>query len=504
MTPPLALLLLVLAPSTAGARSWWSIEVPALGTVRGDDPLHGPGSVLLTEDASFLYGPSSASFGPDAALGGDDGGAFRPPPGPPQQGQQWHAGEGGSGAGAKADPFVTYSTPTPAPLLVHGADAKGSEEPAVGSRPYEQQPSSQAQAQVATSFPSGSPVASRPEPSTSAPTTPEPTRGPTPQPTTPAPVEMVRPLPVPSAPPTTGSPSASPVYQPTFTPSRTYEAYNGSCPPGHDLFRLWLYDSAGDGWGSTKLVVRESTSTSLEDAAFVGTLDAERGVVRHDPGSSMSRYHDKKKKKWNDGRRRALEGRHRRLEEAVGHSKASGGSMARGFASGFASGFDRTAPAPDGASGSSASAFASAGSSSSASAFAFAGSSFGSGSSGGEGEPVQGAARDEARRGGPPAPSSGAGTVRAQEPAPTAPGPDAPYAESVYICLKRNACYESSVSGGTFLEETRWEVTRVELGSGDNVGLVAKGVGGGTGACRFSLDGTCQLTCDGEFVLRVL
>ena len=68
---------------------------------------------------------------------------------------------------------------------------------------------------------------------------------------------------------------------------------------------------------------------------------------------------------------------------------------------------------------------------------------------------------------------------------------------SVYLCLNVNACYIGELSGGTFTEECSWEVTKVELETGDNVGLVAKGVGGGSGMCEFGLADTCKHTCDG-------
>lgn len=68
---------------------------------------------------------------------------------------------------------------------------------------------------------------------------------------------------------------------------------------------------------------------------------------------------------------------------------------------------------------------------------------------------------------------------------------------SVYLCLNVNACYIGELSGGTFTEECSWEVTKVELETRDNVGLVAKGVGGGSGMCEFGLTDTCKHTCDG-------
>jgi hypothetical protein len=70
---------------------------------------------------------------------------------------------------------------------------------------------------------------------------------------------------------------------------------------------------------------------------------------------------------------------------------------------------------------------------------------------------------------------------------------------AVYVCLNENACYISEISGGTFTEECSWELTRVELETGDNVGLVARGVGSGSGKCEFGLTDSCGTnTCDGE------
>ena len=78
--------------------------------------------------------------------------------------------------------------------------------------------------------------------------------------------------------------------QPTFSPSKHYEALNGSCPSNHNLFRLWLYDSVGDGWGSTKLTIKDS----VEDTTiFMGTLHVNYGVVKYDTDASLASTHNK-------------------------------------------------------------------------------------------------------------------------------------------------------------------------------------------------------------------
>lgn len=72
---------------------------------------------------------------------------------------------------------------------------------------------------------------------------------------------------------------------------------------------------------------------------------------------------------------------------------------------------------------------------------------------------------------------------------------------AVYLCLNKNACYIGKLSGGTFTEECSWEVTVVELETGDDADLVARGVGVGLGMCAFGLKDSCDATCDGKFLL---
>ena len=68
----------------------------------------------------------------------------------------------------------------------------------------------------------------------------------------------------------------------------------------------------------------------------------------------------------------------------------------------------------------------------------------------------------------------------------------------LYICLSENACYTGEISGGTFQEECSWELTRVDLETGNNIDLIAKGIGSGTGKCEFGLSDKCVQTCDGK------
>ena len=257
--------------------------------------------------------------------------------------------------------------------------------------------------------------------------------------------------------------------QPTFSPSKHYEALNGSCPSNHNLFRLWLYDSVGDGWGSTKLTIKDS----VEDTTiFMGTLHVNYGVVKYDTDASLASTHNKNSR------------RDRKLDMTLGgtvsgpsgsitwdangnvvygpggeidhHTKASSGSS---NANGFANTHHENTPDSgtiDGSSGSIT-----------------------------WGDPN---ANKIDRIG-----SDNAGENDDEE-----DGSSTYYNESVYLCLKQDVCYTAEVSGGTFLEETSWEITRVEFGTGDNVGLVSSGVGDGLGVCSFSLDDSCEKTCDGE------
>ena len=73
----------------------------------------------------------------------------------------------------------------------------------------------------------------------------------------------------------------------------------------------------------------------------------------------------------------------------------------------------------------------------------------------------------------------------------------------MYLCLKPDVCYTAEVTGGIFLEEISWEIQKVELRTGRDAGVIAKGFGGGFGGCQFRLEGEddrCVTTCDGECV----
>jgi hypothetical protein len=231
-----------------------------------------------------------------------------------------------------------------------------------------------------------------------------------------------------SAMPPTASSSAT-VYgkisddeQPTFSSPEQYDNADGNCPPNHELYLLRLYDLVGDGWGSTKLVIKETSATSSSgDTIFVGSLDASNRVVTYEAG----------------GRRRGL---HANLSERIVVSSGRVLSLAQGFAG---------KPPDEGVSH--------------AKIFA----------NGPENTSVNDKGDENKRN----------------------------YSSSnAQVCLQPDACYTAKVSGGTFLEEVRWEVMRVQLlGTGVSIGsVVAAGVGAGAGVCEFSLDGICKKTCDGE------
>jgi hypothetical protein len=212
--------------------------------------------------------------------------------------------------------------------------------------------------------------------------------------------------------------------QPTYSYSEQYDAAIGSCPPNHTLYLLWLYDLVGDGWGSTKLAIKETSAASnSEDTIFVGSLDASNRVVKYEAGKQ----------------RRGL---------GVTHSERILGPS--GSILGLAQGFADTPP-DEGIS--------------SAKGFA-------NGLEYGKGEENE---RNDGNQ----------FSSNAQ-----------------YLCLKPDVCYTAKVSGGTSLEEARWEVTRVKLlGTEVNIGsAVAKGVGTGAGVCNFSLGDSCAKTCDGELL----
>ena len=70
---------------------------------------------------------------------------------------------------------------------------------------------------------------------------------------------------------------------------------------------------------------------------------------------------------------------------------------------------------------------------------------------------------------------------------------------SRYICLKPNACYTARVSEGTSLDAVRWEVTLVQLPDGDAEGntILAQFDGASSRAseCNFGLTDNCDTTC---------
>ena len=253
---------------------------------------------------------------------------------------------------------------------------------------------------------------------------------------------------------------------PTTEPTRRYEATNGNCPAGQALHRLWLYDSFGDGWGSSRLVVKESSSATDGDVVFAGTLDAASGKVVHLQVDARSGINHAKK--FSDGRRRRLdpsEGgmitgpsgtiiwdgkgnsnviHHNSTEtDSSSHTNVNEGNVSEGVIKGDSGSITW-------------------------------------------GDSV----RDAFNIGGGGTNDGGDGV----SPFTMADEPDG----TTFICLKEDTCYTGAVSGGTFLEEISWEITRVKLGNGDNIGLVAKGVGDGSGSCNFSLNDICENSCDGK------
>ena len=347
--------LLPLSAALAGpchARSWWSIDIPALDNVRDDDPVYGAYSKLLLEDTYYLYSEFSEDEYTKTSLG-------------------------------------DHSTPAPIP-----------------------------------------------------------------------PVETVSPDPI------TAAEEMQARETPTTEPTRRYEATNGNCPAGQALHRLWLYDSFGDGWGSSRLVVKESSSATDGDAVFAGTLDAASGKVVHLQVDARSGINHAKK--FSDGRRRRLdpsEGgmitgpsgtiiwdgkgnsnviHHNSTEtDSSSHTNVNEGNVSEGVIKGDSGSITW-------------------------------------------GDSV----RDAFNIGGGGTNDGGDGV----SPFTMADEPDG----TTFICLKEDTCYTGAVSGGTFLEEISWEITRVKLGNGDNIGLVAKGVGDGSGSCNFSLNDICENSCDGK------
>jgi hypothetical protein len=348
-------ILLVLQSHIVEARSWWSLEIPALDAIRDDDPLYAPSSALLMEDNSFMYDGSS-EFSEDRV---------------DSSSQNFY--------------HVTIGLPV-------------NSDPALGN-----ESSYQTVERIPTKVPSSVPNEVPEEVSTM---------------------------------PSTAASSAT-VYgkindgeQPTFSSSEQYDNADGNCPPNHDMYLLRLYDLVGDGWGSTKLVIKETSATSRSgDTIFVGSLDASNGVVTYEAGV---------------GRR----GLRVNLSEKILGPSGRILSLAQGFAGkppeepashakGFANGLEDTLVTINGKGDENE-------------------SNFGNQTS-----------------------------INAQ------------------VCLQPDACYTAKVSGGTFLEEVRWEITRVHLlETVVNIGsVVAAGVGAGAGVCDFSVDGSCETTCDGELLL---
>ena len=231
--------LLVLQSHIVEARSWWSLEIPALGAIHDDDPLYAPSSALLMEDNSFMYG---GSFG-------------------------------------FAEDHIDSSSPNFNHLTI-GLPVNSS--PTLGNAS-----SYQTVEHIPTKVPSKVPVE--------------------------IPIEV-------STMPPTASSSAT-VYekisddeQPTVSSPEQYDNADGNCPPNHEMYLLRLFDLVGDGWGSTKLVIKETSATSSSgDTIFVGSLDASNKVVTYEAR----------------GRRRGL---HVNLSERIMGPSGRVLSLAQGFA----------------------------------------------------------------------------------------------------------------------------------------------------------------------------
>lgn len=415
MTRPSKAMLAILAAgrgTTARARSWWSLEISALEGIRDADPLYGPLSTLLMEDTSLLYGQYESAKDEDHVK-------YSPLV---YDYSTWESEKEEYEGGKGEDAFVTYPTPQPSMhptpfAMEQGQEGQIEQDGQDGQDEQEGQDGQNGQAgpppsaslmatDVTTWMPTADPSPSGSGTSTDA--TAEP------------PVQLVGPFPAPPSASPAASPTASPATdRPTPEPSRQHEAANGGCPPGQSLHRLWLYDSAGDGWGSTRLVIEKRGA----GAVFEGGLDAERGVVTYESEANIASVHGKER---GDARLRRL-----------------GTSLARSFSEPNRTVANQFGRHPDG-----------------------------------DVEQVS------------PHPSHGSREG--------ANDLDLGGDEHVYLCLSRSVCYDARVSGGTFLEEVRWEITRVDLGDGENIGLVASGVGKGSGSCEFSLDNGCAETCDGE------
>ncbi|KAL7553811.1 hypothetical protein ACHAWF_017155 [Thalassiosira exigua] len=419
----------------AEARSWWSVEIPALAEIRDVDPLFGPSSTLLLEDAFSHGGGGSASTlvgggrpiaeevggdavddrRPDADATTSEGSALQDVGGPPPSPGSVPTASSFAGAPSPPAPSsagVDPSTPPGAEADVAADVVAGAEDPA--SRPPRPVPRPAAAADGAAAHAASADASAAP------------------------PVEKVGPHPGPSVAPRPEAPSSTeggPAVdatatdsagdsaagdlldvggyagtEPTSSPSRMYQAHNGGCPTTHLPHRVWLYDAADDGWGSTQLTIGEvdgSPSSGSGDgvdwdgASFAGSLTSEGSAAVYklsadaagSPGDSAT------------------------AASAAGSMEARNREMG-----------------------------------------------------------------DSRRR------LDGGTTLD----------------DAIYLCLKRGGCYEATVSGGTFREEARWEVTKAATdGSGEDGALVAEGVGGGTGRCRFGVEsdedggGGCPTTCDG-------
>ena len=207
---------LVYAPGVA-ARSWWSIDIPALDAIHNDDPLFALSSQLAMEDSTFLYG----AFGlAESTIKLSSTNSKPRTPSSPS--------------------LTTYSTPTPVLLTeTYIPSLEPSPEPFDN---LSNAPTIKSSVQMVSGLH--------------------------------APTNAPHVLTMSHEDSPTVSPTISQTSFPTWSPSTHYQAANGSCPPNEKLHRLTLYDAYRDGWGgSTELVIKRNAGSDA--TIFQGGMNEE-------------------------------------------------------------------------------------------------------------------------------------------------------------------------------------------------------------------------------------